>query len=175
MGKEKKKEIGVLGGGRQLLRIDYSGVYDLNALLQTIKGFFLEKKYVIIDEEHTESVKPDGRGIKIVMKPFRDIDEYVKFQIAVELLIWRSLDVVMEEASGKKIRKQKGDIEFRFKATMIKNYKKTFAENKLSELMRQTYEKYIIKKRLLDYEDKLYNEAQDLVSRIKRTLNLHSR
>lgn len=174
MGKEKKEEVFVLGGKRQLLRVTYSGIYDFKALIGNIKSYLNHKNYVIADEEHTESVKPNGREIKIVMSPFRDVDEYVKFKMNFIILFFRELDVIVEE-DGRKVKKQQGDVEFWVKCSIQKNYKKTFAKSKFGEFMRQTYEKYLTKSRLENYENKLLKEAQDLVDEVKKSLGLLKR
>ena len=174
MGKEKKPVIGVVGGGRQLLRITYSGIFDVDELFGAIKSFFNERKYTFIQEEHTETIKTSGREIKINISPERNVDEYVKFKINLEVLGWRCTDVLIDE-DGKKVKKQRGDLEIRFKSSMAKNYKKTFKGNKFGEFLRQTYEKYITKDRLSKYEDKLTDETNELINRIKTTLGQYTR
>jgi len=172
--KEREEEVFVLGGKRQYYRVNYSGIFDYKQLLNAVRSFFNEKHYAMIQEEHTESAKSSGRETKFDIAPFRDVDEYVRFKINLELLMWRSLDVVVEE-NGKKIRKQKGDLEVRFKASIVKNYKPSFQKNKFGGFLRQTYERYIIRRRLLDYEEKLQAETEELINRIKSVLGISKR
>lgn len=171
MGKEKSTSVYVLGSKRSWSRIIYSGLYDLNAVMGAMNGFLSERKYVPVQREHSEAVKTSGREYTIEMAPFRNVTEYVQFGMQVYILIWRDVDVIVQE-NGKQVPLHKGDLELRFKAYMRKNYKSTFKEtSKAGEFFRQTYEKYIIPGTLLYYEGKLFAEAEELMRRVKDALH----
>lgn len=166
MGKEKSEKVDVHGPG--YFRLKHSGLYDLHSLLQQATSWLLEMDYIPSKAEHTESVKSSGKDIKIIWTPFRNVTEYLRFSMTIEFLIFRQIDVVVEEKGGK-AKRQQGDLEIRYKSEMVKNYRQTF-RGAGKELARQTYEKYLIKRELEEYEEKLRNEGDILLDHFKRVL-----
>ena len=170
MGKEKKEEVYVHGGDRGWTTIKYSGIFDFNELMNSINSYLGDRNYIPVQKEHSEKITPAGREVVIDIEPFRDVTEYVRFNIRVSVLVFRMVDVMVEE-EGRKVKKQKGDLEFMIKANIKKNWKKTFSKTSSGEFFRQTYEKYFTKKMLSDYEDKLEAEANELIKRVKEVLH----
>lgn len=171
MGKEQKKDVFVIGGKPGWTPIKYSGIYDLRALMNSINSYLNSRRYNVIQIEHTEKVTAAGREIKIEIAPFRDVSDYVRFSINIIVSILRNIDVVVEE-NGRKVKRQEGDVDILVKAKISKNYKSTFSPTKGGELFRKTYEKYITKKKLEEYEDKLKAEIKELMNKIKETLRI---
>lgn len=171
MGKEKDEKVSIYGPA--FVRIKHSGLYDIEQLIGDIKGWVFSKKYIPAEEEHTENVKPAGKEIRYVISPLRNVTDYIRFAITVEISIYREMDVVLEEETGK-TPKQRGDLEVRVKATMIKNYKSTF-RGASKEFLRRTYEKYLIKSQLEEYEQKLKDDVDELLDIIKASLQAHRR
>ena len=167
---EKALQNYVVGSTRGWALIRYSGTYDLQRLLDTIRSWLLDRKYTLADKEHTEIVKAAGKDIKVDTLAFRDVSDYVKFIIQVEIVILRNIDVMVEE-NGEKVKKQQGDMDVRVKAFIDKNYKKTFKPG-FQEFLRIIYEKFIARRILRNYKIKLSNETQSLIDEIKGVLGL---
>ena len=168
MGKEKTEEVYTHGGKIAWIRLKHSGLYDLEALLGAARGWFFGHKYYIIDNEHSEGVKSGGKEIRVLWTAMRDVTEYIRFKVEFEVMVLREIDVLVEE-NGKKTKKQQGDLEIRFRASIMKNYRKTF-HGAGKEFMRQMYEKYLIRRELKGYEDKLTNEGNELWEAMKGVL-----
>ena len=168
MGHEKSEKNYGHGGAISWVRLKYSGLYDLDALLGAARGWFNKMKYFVIDTEHSEAVKSSGKDITIIWEPERNVNDYVKFQFKLEISIYREIDVLVEE-HGKKVRKQQGDMEIRFRNVMVKNYRQTF-RGPAKEFLRKTYEKYLIRSELDDYRRKLMAEGEDFWTAIKKTV-----
>jgi len=168
MGKERQETVWIFGTDVQWFRIKHSGLYDMDKLLTAAKGYLSSKRYITVDAEHTEAVKGGGKEIRIEWKPFRNVNDYLKFNLNFEVTVWRELDVLVDE-NGKKVKMQQGDLEVRFKASMAKNYRKTF-RGPGKEFLRQTYEKYLIRRDLEQYEKVLQQEAEEFVDTIKMVL-----
>ncbi len=169
MGKEKQEEVFVIGAKRAWERIKYSGIYDLQRLLNLLKKYLLDRNYDLDQKEHTEKITTAGKESKIEWEAFRRVSDYVKFVIGFEVWILRNVEVVIEE-DGRKLRRQKGDIELRFRASIKKNYRGPFGKGNAGEFLRQTYEKYIIKSVLEDYEDKIDKECRGMIEEAKEIL-----
>ena len=161
MKKERQTELTVV----PLIRIKKSGIFDLQQAYDIIHSWYLANQYLYVEKEQTEKVAPDGKEIKLVWMGFRKVDDYVKFWINVEVLLWRCIEVLVEE-DGKQVRKVKADLEIRFSSRLEKNYLKKFK----NEFLRILYEKYLIKDRLEKQERKLSDETYDLNNSVKDRL-----
>lgn len=169
MGKEKEEEVFVIGGKRGWTTIKYSGIFDFRDLITLITDYFGSRKYAPVQVEHSEKITPAGREVVWEIVPFRDVTEYIRFSMDVVIIILRMVDVMVEEGS-RKLKKQKGDVEFMLKASIKKNWKKAFSSSSSGEFFRQTYEKYVAKQTLSDYEDKLEAEGNGLIKEVKEVL-----
>ena len=173
MGKEKQEKINVHGGSINWVRLKYSGLYDIEKLMGAARQWFLDHKYIVIESEHSEAVKGSGREIRFEWKPERKVTDYIKFMFEFEVVILREVDVVVEE-QGRKNKMQQGDLELRFRTAMAKNYRKTF-KGVGKEFLRQTYEKYLIKRELEGYEAKLNSEGDEFWDLMKQVLGSFKR
>lgn len=168
MGKEKDESVYIHGSKVAWVRMKHSGLYDFRQLMSAARAWFLSRNYYIMESEHSEAVKGGGKESRFDWKAVRRVTDYVQFWVQFEVVIYRELDVVVEE-DGKKKRMQQGDIEVRFRTWILKNYRKTF-RGPGKEFFRQTYEKYLIKRELKGYEGKLDTEGNALWDVIKATL-----
>ncbi len=159
MGKESKKEIFVYGDDRRYFQLKHAGFYDIKAMINGLMGKLREFDYIITDKNHTEAIKASGKEAKFEWSCFREVNDYIKFKIFILIEIRREIDVVMD-----KKKMQKGNIEFRLQASFEKNYKKTFKTKGLGEFQRHAYEKFIIKPRLEEYEDRVKEEGTQLIN-----------
>ena len=165
MGKESKNPRYIFGDKKGFYKIEHSGLYDFKKILNGLKAKFNELDYFLIGKEHTETVKPGGKDMKYVWVSTREVTEYIKFQIDITIIVYRQIDVIVD---GKKM--QKGDFIFQFKASMEKNYKKSFKDTKFGEIQRHVYEKTIVQEKLDNSEDLLEEEAKDLIKIVKENI-----
>ena len=70
---------------------------------------------------------------------------------------------------------QKGDFTIRFKSKFKKNWNNSFGRSGFQEFLRQLYEKYIIKQRLVGYEGKLWDETYGLIDLTREILEVPKR
>lgn len=168
MRKEQSDTFWVHGGPNQFIRMKHSGLYDLEFLMRSARGWFGARGYYVIESEHSEAVKGAGKEMKFDWQVVRYVTDYVQFKFQFEVVVYREVDVVVEENEKKK-RMQRGDLEARFRTSMVKNYRKTF-RGPGSEFLRQTYERYLIKRELEGYEAKLNAEGDEFWDMVKRIL-----
>ena len=162
MGKEKELRITTV----PLVKIETSGIVDLNGLYENVWEWFRENKYNTLEANHTEKVAASGKEIKIVWSGYKDPDDYVRFWIEVEMWILRANDVMVEE-NGKKVRRQRGDLEVTFTSYFNKDYRHRFKSSAAGRFLRELYEKYLIKSKLEKREDDLIKETFRLQERAK--------
>ncbi|RME54431.1 hypothetical protein D6777_03840 [Candidatus Woesearchaeota archaeon] len=170
MGKEKKRKIGVIEG----VIIKHKGFFDFNAIISEIPAWFKKHKYDNFQKGHSQKPTPGGGYFEGTWKAVKEVTDYVKFDITVDIWLRDMQDVAIEK-EGKTIKANKGNIEITFNANMEKDYAKQFTNRKGEEteflkFLRELYEKYVIKSKLSEYEDKLEYEAKDLIEHVKKHL-----
>tara|TARA_Y100000310_G_scaffold329253_1_gene398727 strand:+ start:3394 stop:3900 length:507 start_codon:yes stop_codon:yes gene_type:complete len=167
MGKESKDTIYKYGGKRQYYQLRRDGIYNTEKILKALKKFLKDYKYKITDKDHSETMKSSGREVTTEWNCEREVNDYIKFFIEIIIIVRNQIDVLVD---NKKL--QKGDIEFRLKAYMKKNWKKTFKTKGVGEIERHVYEKFIAPLKLEDYEDKIKDEGTELINIAKEHLSL---
>jgi len=170
MGKEKQPEVGVTPWHE----IRKHGVYDLEKLYHALKEELKSTGYSFREKDVTDKTDPGAREHKIIWTAERNVDAYVKFLIDIEFWIWRGVNVIVEE-DGRRRKMQKGDFTIRIKSKFKKNWNNSFGSSGFQEFLRQVYEKYAIKQRLINYESKLWNETYRLIDLIREILELPRR
>ena len=174
MGDEKKTELDILGSKKGAALIRYNGIFDLQNLITNIRGWYGKHYYDIAEKEHTEAVKPSGKDLVIDFEAMRKVTDYIIYKVNVKIIILRSVDVLVETGQGKE-KKQQAEVEIQVRSFMQKNYKNTFKkkeESKFQEFLRQVYERFIARKTLDDYKDKITAESLAFVEEIKEVLNV---
>lgn len=174
MGDEKKTELDILGSKKGAVLIRYNGIFDLQQVIIAIKTWYAKHYYDVAEKEHTEAVKPSGKDLVIEFNAMRKVTDYIIYKVDVKILILRSVDVIVETEHGKE-KKQQAEVEIQVRSFMQKNYKNTFKrkdESKFQEFLRQVYERFIGRKTLEDYKNKITMESLAFVEEIKEVLNV---
>lgn len=166
MGKEKefpKQEV------VKLIKVEQTGIVNFDEVYERIWAWFGANGWMCLEKNQTEKVLPDGKDLKIEWLAYRDPDDYVRFWMEAEVWILRCNDVLVV-VKGKKVKKQKGDLEVRFRSFMEKDYRHKFRVTAFGKFLREIYEKYLIKRRMLKLEEKLRKETFSLQREAKRAL-----
>lgn len=124
--------------------------------------------YGFAEVKHSEKDTSTGKEIESEWTGSRKVTSYVKYVIGINIVLKDYKEVTVEQ-DGKKVKTGLGRLEITFKADMEKNYEKVFSEKKsnFSNLLKELYEKYVAKKRLKDYEDRLENEVRSFYEAVK--------
>lgn len=170
MGKEKTKEIYVVGTKKffgSVIRKEGS-IFDLEGMYKAWKEWFSDHNYFLNEKAQSGKDLPSHeREEKIEWVAERKITSYVKFHII--LFLWvRRMSNVIAEVDGKKQKVQKGDLFIGFKGFMEKDYKKKWK----NEFLRQMYDRFVIKNKLIDHEGKIWAETNDFIDLTKKFVGM---
>lgn len=156
----------------QGLKIEHKGVFDLKELYNTMYDWLKRKGYAWAEKEYKDSQSaPGSRQIEIEWEATKAIDDYVQFVLAINFMfIVQDVDV---EKEGIKVKAQSGMASIKISAIILKDYAGKW-EKPISGLLREFYDKYIIRGRIESLEKDLYGEGTDLINEVKSFLNLHT-
>jgi len=83
-------------------------------------------------------------------------------------------EVEITEA-GKKIKTNKGVIELKVKGELVRDYDGKFEKTAFNKFLRSIYEKWVIKSRIDQYEDKLIGDCDEFLAQAKAFLDLEGK
>ncbi|MEK6904268.1 MAG: hypothetical protein AABW87_01615 [Nanoarchaeota archaeon] len=163
--KSKSETVGVMS---TVIRKD--GIFDLDTLYNAIKGWFDQNKYEPTEYDMTRKFAPDGGEYNIKWRAKKNVDYYVRFEIKIEMWMWKAIEVLIER-QNQRFKRFKASMEMKIDCVLVKNYNKTFPPTKFGNFLRRAAERYLWKKKLeSDMEGKLYEEFEELQDKIKETL-----
>jgi len=161
--------IDIVGGPKNSrIKISYSGVYDFNKVYRNAINWFKKNGYFFHEKTHIEAVKSTGKEHIINFSGTRDVDDYTRYNIDVEIWTLRTAAVKGEK------NLVKGEIQIRIKGVMELDYKNVFGKiGKYGNALRTFYHRYIIRKRIwTKYAPRIYVETNDLIINMKTNLGL---
>ena len=141
----------------------YSELYNL--AFSWLKG----KGYALQEDLYNEKLSGNGKEIIINWTANKKVTDYFKFQIILEWHILGMKDAEVE-IDSKKVSTNKGEVEIVFKANLIKDYEKRWEDKPIWKFLRGTYEKFIIRETIDEYENDIEDDLKDMIKEIKAFL-----
>ncbi len=152
-------------------KVRHVGIFDFKEVYRICYEWFINEGYDVAEKNYTEKIQQRGKEIEIEWLALRKVSDYFRFQIKSRWHILGMNDVEVEE-NGRRLKMNQGDLEIRFTVILEKDYKHRWESNKFFKTLRKVYDKYVLKARILKYEEKLFAELNDLVSQVKAKLAL---
>lgn len=149
------------------LRIIQDGVFDLNRILSEVKKYLFEKKYLVQEKDHTEKMKDTGLDVGIEIVAEREVTKYVKFNIRIKFRAERLKKIKLQNRYA-----YRGFLEIRTFAFLDLDYKDNWRSRPLGNMLFFIYNNYIIKDKILEYEEKNYKELEDIRNIMKSILEV---
>jgi len=143
----------------------YSEVYELAS------SWLKSNSYNLKENLYNEKLSSNGKEVIIKWTAEKKVTDYFKFQILIDWHILGMKDAEVE-VDGKKVNTNKGEVEIKFKANIIKDYEKRWEDKPLWKFLRGIYEKYIIRETVDEFEDDLENETKEIIQDLKAFLRI---
>lgn len=151
-------------------KIKWSGIFDMNNVYNKLKQWFDSKGYEFKETQYMERIKSGGKQLEINWRAKKKASDYFLYDIEVDFLIL-GLNNVEIEHEGRKITMNKGDIEARFTASLVKDFQDKWKDK---QIRKNIYEKFIVKDRIKGYKDDVYDDVYNLMSELKTLLQLYN-
>ena len=155
-------------------KIRQKGIFDFKEFYRFCYMWLVDKEYWVIEKNYTERINPNGKEVEIEWDASRKISDYFRFKLKVA---WRILGMkdVQVEKEGDKIDMNKGDAEIRLTAYIEKDYESRWESNAFFKFLRGAYDRYIIRGRIDQYEDKIFEEAEEFLAQAKAFLAIEGK
>ncbi len=155
-------------------KVKQRGIFDFKELYRFCYDWLTDKGYWMIEKKYKEIIKPTGKQVEIEWEATRKISDYFKFELKID---WRILTLteVEVEREGKKAKINRGYPEVKVQATLLKDYEHRWEHSPFLKFLRGVYDRYIIRGRIEDYEDRIHEEADEFLAQIKAFLAIEGR
>lgn len=156
----------------QNFKLKQDTVFDLTELYKTIFRWFDVSGYSFHEKEYNDIDEPNGKHLEIYWYTEKPIDAYVKYVIEINYLVL-GLQKIELEKGGIKINTNKGSIELRISAYLLKDYNNKWSASPIQAQMRRIYDRFIIRKRLDKLGNDLVKDVNSVIDEIKGFLDIH--
>ena len=152
-------------------KIAQASVFNFKEFYEFCYTWLADKEYDITENKYSEKVTANGKEVEIEWAAERKISDYFKFVIKAYWRITGMVDVEVQK-DNTKVKMNRGRVEVKVSAYIEKDYENRWEENPFLKFLRGVYDKWIIKERIKQYEQKLFGEADEFVSQAKAFLEL---
>lgn len=149
--------------------VKWTGLFDLEEIYKKSKAWFDTKVMDFKEEKYIERFKGSSKQLEIKWKATKNISPYFRKVIEIGILVIGITKVEVEK-DGRKITLEKGDVEFHFKAYLLKNASEDFEEG---SWYKKFYE-VIYRNRINNYLIDIYNDLYGLIDEVKMLLEMHA-
>jgi len=147
-------------------KVKYTGIWDFAQVYRFLYDLLVDKGYTVKEKGYSEKVKADGKEIEIKWEAKKKISDYFRFVLKLDWLILGMTKVEVQR-EGAKVSMNKGYLEIKFSAVLEKDYEHRWENSGFLKFLRGVYDRYIIKGRIDDYEDRLMEEVDDAIAQMK--------
>ena len=150
-------------------KVKHTGIFEFKELYRFCYTWLVDQGYFLVEKSYSEKIQATGKEIEIKWEAYRKISDYFRFVLKVD---WRILGMtaVEVEENGKKLKMNKGNTELKVSAVLEKDYEHRWENNAFSKFLRGMYDKYIIRGRIDQYEEKIFSEADEFITQAKSFL-----
>ena len=155
-------------------KVKHEGVWHFKDTYKFLFSWFIDNGYIIIEKKYSEKITAKGKEIEIEWYAKKKISDYFRFIIRSRWVILGMTSVEVQQ-EGRKIPTNKGEIEIKFDAILERDYEHRWENNGFLKFLRGVYNRYIIKGRIDDYEDRIVEEVNELIAQMKAWLVLEGK
>jgi len=155
-------------------KIKQKGYWNYTDLYNFCFNWLKDEGYKLKEKEYVEKISSFGKEIILRWEASKKITDYFKHVIHVEWHILGMKDAEVEQ-DGKKVSTNKGEVGITIKASLVRDYEEKWENNPFYKFLRGTYEKYIIRTTVDEYEDDLEEKTKEYIKEIKAFLQLSGR
>ena len=156
-------------------KIKYNGIFDFKELYRVAYVWLTDQQYWVEERKYSEKIKPNGKEVEIMWIAKRKISDYFRFQLKVDWVILGMTTVEITDEDGNKLKVNKGALEIKVTAILEKDYENRWESNAMFKFMRGTYDRFVIRGRIEQHEDKIAEELGEYIAALKSFLAIEGR
>lgn len=153
-------------------QIRYKGICDYAGLLRLVNDWLAAKGYEVHNAKDKHKMRPDGSETEYVITGWRNLTEFIRWTVRVDIWGWEEVDVEVIK-DGKKQVLQKMRLWIRINGDLVLDYGGRFEKSRFSLALRKFLIGKVLAHRVDSFEgDMLHYKLLDLQTAIKTFLGL---
>lgn len=153
------------------LKFSYEGLFNSGELFSVISAWFYEKGWDWYEKMSQEQVTPEGKQIRIVLEPWKNISDYYKIIMNIKLHMIDVKEVEVEH-EGKSLKLSQGLVRMTFDAYVVSDRKDQWKSRPLYWFISILLGKYFFREHYSKAETWIKSDVDDLYNKIKNYLNV---
>jgi hypothetical protein len=154
------------------LSLKYLGLFDMKEFYSIIERWLKDMGYDKDDYTHEYNVFEEGKVIKIELRPYRSVSDYVKLYMKINIVANNLKDVIVK-IDEKDTQLQDGNVSVVFAGFVITDYEKRWVSNALSYFFRVIIDKYLYSGYIRNFEKLMMEDINLLYEELSSYLNLN--
>ncbi|MBS3076033.1 hypothetical protein J4429_06285 [Candidatus Pacearchaeota archaeon] len=150
-------------------KLKQSGIFDFKELYEFAFDYLMTENYDVNEKKYSEKVSGDSKEVEIEWEAFKKVSDYFRFVLKTGWKI-TGLKKVKVKKGDKEVTMDSGMIEIRFECLLHKDYESRWENHPMWKFLRGVYDRYIVKNRIEQYEEKLIREFTDFINQFKTFL-----
>ena len=155
-------------------KIKESGIFNFAELYEFLYDWLNEESYKLKEKKYSEKVMGDVKTIEIEWDADKKVSDYFKFRLELRWQI-TGLKKIEVKKEDQKVTMNSGSVEIKFRAWVLKDYEGRWENKPVWKFLRGVYDRYIIRHRNDQYEDKVEDEMKEMVAQTKAFLALEAK
>lgn len=154
----------------------YTGIFSFRDFYKFCYDWLNEETGLdqFAEEKYEEKIIGEAKDVEIKWVGSKKFTDYFKFEITVKLTI-RRLTTVEVMQNNTKVKANSGELKATVKGVLIRDYEQKFERDAFRKFLRSIYEKWIIKSRIDQFEDKVMEECDEFLAQAKAYLDLEGK
>lgn len=152
--------------------LEYEGLFDPKELYTIIDEFYRSNHFDRNEFTNSEHVYKDGKQLRLDVRPYKKISDYVKIEVKIELFA-SHLKEQLIEIKGIKKKLYKGHVKIMFTGYLITDYEGSWEMKPFYYLLRMLVDKFIYKGYLEEAKNYLVSTINKSFNEIRTYLNMH--
>ncbi|MBT6774573.1 hypothetical protein HOA91_04330 [Candidatus Woesearchaeota archaeon] len=154
------------------LKFSYEGLFNATELHALIAEFFYSRGWDWHQKMNEELITPEGKQIKIVFEPWKNISDYYKIKTKIKLNLTDLKDVEIEHEK-ETLKLNQGLIRMTFDAYVFNDRKDVWAKKPFYWFLTVIFDKYFFKSNYDKSEHWVKHDIDELLYKIKSFLNTY--
>ena len=152
------------------MKLDYSGIMDVNGLFKLINKWSQERHIQKKEDKNHEQNQPDGKYIEYEISHWKKISDNAKYIYKIRAL-FQGLKKVEVTRDKKKVKLDQGKALIYFDGFLEHDYEHRWDDRPFFVFLRTLYDKFVYKAYTERFEQRLVHDMHNLYHDIEKFLN----